>query len=149
MNIIFRNLDGYEVIAPNVAGADVSEDIVFTVRAMTQLLQELEDAHPFDEDDMESKPFFIRLFMTSNQMQAKKFAIQFDNIISEDDRIYELRKIKVIIDRKSIFYFMGVLIDYINTDTSSGYVFIEINDDNLEKLDINNNTNADKTTENE
>ena len=45
----------------------------------------------------------------------------------ENDRIFETESINFIIDSKSIFYFMGIIIDYLETDEGKGFIFKGIN----------------------
>jgi len=131
MNRVFRNLDDYEIIYPNIVNADVSDDIVFTKRAMDVIVSELLDNYAFLDDTKNKMIYFVRLFMDATPNYAKKFAIKFDNKLEKFDRVFELRKIKIVIDRKSIFYFMGVLIDYVKTENEEGFVFFEADDENL------------------
>jgi len=131
MNRVFRNLDDYEIIYPNIVGADVSDDIVFTKRAMNTMISELLDNYAFLDDTKNKMIYFVRLFMDSSSNYAKKFAIKFDNKLEKFDRVFELRKIKIVIDRKSVFYFMGVLIDYVKNEKEEGFVFFETDDENL------------------
>jgi Fe-S cluster assembly iron-binding protein IscA len=129
MNKIFRNLDDYEIIFPNIVGADVSDDIVFTKKAMLALMNELHDNYSFFDDSQNKMVYFVRLFVESSPTVAKKFAIKFDHKLEKFDRIFELRKIKIVIDRHSIFYFMGVLIDYTKNQNEEGFVFYETSED--------------------
>ena len=134
MNIIFRNLSDYEIIYPNVVGADVSDDIVFTKRAMDMMVDQLNENYTFLDATKNKAIYFIRLFMESSPSFAKKFAIKFDNKLEKFDRVFELRKIKVVIDRKTIFYFMGMLIDYVKNENGEGFVFYDTEDEKLEQL---------------
>ena len=134
MNRIFRNLDDYEVIYPQVVGADVSDDIVFTKRAMDAIIRELYDNYSFFDDTRNEMIYFIRLNLESTPTFAKKISIRFDNKLDKFDRVFELRKIRIVIDRRSIFYFMGVLIDYIKTDKSEGFIFFETHSDDIDTV---------------
>jgi len=138
MNKIFRNLDDYEIIYPNILGADVSDDIVFTKNAMNVIVRELYDHYSFFDDSKNKMVYFVRLFIDSSPAYSKKFAIKFDNKLEKFDRVFELRKIKIVIDRKSIFYFMGILIDYIKNEKEEGFVFFEIETDDENLKTINN-----------
>ena len=126
---VFRNLAGYEIIFPNIVGAEVSEDIVITTKAMDVLVNEFYENYFYFDDNSQTKndEYFIRLAITSSASYAKKYGIEFDNKLGMFDRVFELRKIKVVIDRKDIFYYMGMVIDYVESedDKMSGFVFID------------------------
>jgi Fe-S cluster assembly iron-binding protein IscA len=125
MDLIFRNIDGFEYISPNVVGAEISEDIIITERAMDEITKQL---NQIIADKIDGNSYFIRLFLVSTPAKAKRYSIKFDNFINEFDRSFELRKLKIVINRKDLFYFMGVLIDYINNDKEKGFIFFDITD---------------------
>ncbi len=123
MNKIFRNIEKYEIIYPDVDGATVSDDIIFTRAAMTELVNFLEENTRANNKDERN----IRLFVESTTEYAKRYSISLIGTasITERDRVFELHKLKVVIDSKSLFYFMGVIIDFINKNSGRGFVFID------------------------
>ena len=126
MDIIFRNIEGFEYIATNVEGAEVSEDIIITNRAMDMLVKQLNEniEKILVYDDI----IFIRLCMIYAETGTKQYSIKIDNVVSDFDKVFELKKIKIIVDMKSLFYFMGIIIDYVNDDNTEGFVFLDISD---------------------
>lgn len=133
MNKIFRNLAGFEVICPNVDGAEVSDDIVFTTRALDKIIEELNANYRYENPSTNRELVFIRLKMATTIQSAKQYCITFEDKLQEIDRVFELRKIRIVIDRKSLFLFMGIFIDYIETEQGSGFVFHECNDEVVDK----------------
>ena len=125
MNIIFRNIDGFEYIHPNVDGAEVSEDIILTKIAVEKITEQL---NKIITDVDNSNNYFVRLYLISTPSKAKQYSIKFDNEINDFDRIFELGILKIIIDRKDLFYFMGILIDYVEDENEDGFVFFDISD---------------------
>jgi Fe-S cluster assembly iron-binding protein IscA len=136
MDRIFRNIEGYEIIAPSVVGADYHEDIVITDRAMDILLQELSDS----QEEVSAQKFksanecFIRLYIHSSPSVAKQYAISIDDQLTPFDRVFELRKAQIVIDRKSLFHFMGIVIDYYKNGDEDGFIFIEA--EKYENIDL-------------
>jgi Fe-S cluster assembly iron-binding protein IscA len=116
MNQILREIDDFEIIFPDVTGAGVNEDIVFTKKAFNKIVNEIEENYVFYDDVNEKTEYFVRLSVTTSANFAKKYSISVENQINDFDRIYELRKVKIVIDRKSLFYFMGVVIDYVDSE---------------------------------
>jgi len=133
MNNIFeilKKVTNFETIHSNITGAEITEDIIITDRAIQVLKQEFSQHFNFDSDDNSSSSnnYFIRLHLISTPSKAKQFLIKFDNIINEFDRIYYIGKMQFVVDRKSIFYYMGIIIDYIKDDDEEGFVFLDSDD---------------------
>ena len=126
MNINFRNIVGFEIIAPDVIGAETSEDIIITDNAINIFIKILNNY--IDDSSQENYNCFIRLSMNSKKDSAKRYNISLDNVITDQDKVFELRKINIVIDRKSLFYYMGIIIDYISNDAEEGFVFLDISD---------------------
>jgi len=144
MNKVFRNIDDYEVIYPDVIGATVSDDIVFTKAAMTEILRFLEEELQEKTSDPSSDRT-IRLSVVSSADYAKRYFISVTSNITDKDRIFELHKLKIIIDSKSLFYFMGVIIDFIDNKNGRGFLFIDSYNENYiipsEQIEVDTNKN--------
>jgi Fe-S cluster assembly iron-binding protein IscA len=130
MELIFRNIDAFEYISPNVIGAGIAEEKKKKKKAVEIFNNQLNEIITNDDN------FFVRLFLVSTPSKAKKYSIKFDNIINEFDRTFMIGKLKIVIDRKDLFYFMGILIDYYSKDDKSGFVFFDIS--NLKVIDYYN-----------
>lgn len=118
MNKIFGNIENYEILFSEIVGAEVSEDIVITKKAIDEMMKNFLDTFGEESD------YFIRLTVKTNSNVSKSYAIIFDNKITDNDKIFELRKIKIVVDKKSIFYFLGITIDFIENNNGKGYLFI-------------------------
>jgi iron-sulfur cluster assembly protein len=44
---------------------------------------------------------------------------------TEQDEVYEIQEIKVVIDRKHLMYLIGVKIDYTQTEAGMGFVILK------------------------
>ncbi len=127
MNRVFRNLEDFEVLYPDVIGANVEDDIIFTNRAMEEIIElfkQLEEEY--------NKKYLLRLRASSTINKAKYLALMAEEEINNDDKVFELHKITVVIDRKSIFYFMGIVIDYVEQGEDKGFIFIDSSDEDIE-----------------
>jgi len=128
MDITFRNFEGFEYISTNVEGAEVSEDIIITKKAMNMFVNQLSENII---DIIDGNTYFVRFYLVSTSSKAKKYSIKFDNVINEFDRCFELGKLKIVVNRKDLFYFMGMIIDYINNEKEEGFVFLDISDNKV------------------
>ncbi len=67
--------------------------------------------------------FKLRVGVVGGGCSGIKFALGFDDQIREDDRILEADSTELLIDSKSIFYLMGVTIDFVDGPQGSGFIF--------------------------
>ncbi len=123
MNKILKNLDNYEILFSSIEGADVDDDIIITRKAMDEM------ARTFTNTFGDSSQDFIRFSVKNPDFFSKFFFIKFDNEIDENDKVFELGNIKIVINRRDIFYFLGIIIDFTTGFNRSGYLFI----DNMDK----------------
>jgi len=128
MNNIFEILNQitkFETIQTQILGAEVTEDIIITEAALNILTKEFDEHYAnknyYDTDN----PFFVRLFLISTPTKAKKYNIKFDNSINDFDRIFFINNLQFVIDRKSLFYYLGIIIDYIKNENEEGFVFLD------------------------
>ncbi|MFA6571362.1 MAG: iron-sulfur cluster assembly accessory protein [Bacteroidota bacterium] len=112
-----------EIIQPDhfrlksdVIGADIEEDIVFTNSAVTEIINVIELKRVPDN-------YFLRFATKSGGCNGMTFSMGFDSRITNADRTYELKKIKIVLDSKSLFYMMGVTVDFVEHGESKGFVF--------------------------
>jgi len=126
MDLMFRNIEGFEYIATNVEGAEVSDDIIISNIAMEMLTNQLNKS--IKKMLVDGNIFFIRFCVTSIDNKAKHYSIKIDNTVNDFDRIFEFKKIKIVIDIKSLFYFMGIIIDYVKDGEAEGFIFFDISD---------------------
>ena len=134
MELFFRKIDEFEYILPNVIGAGITEEIIITKKAKKKISDQLNE---IVADIPNNERYFVRLYLVSNPEKAKKYSIKIDNIINEFDRVFIIENLKIVIDRKDLFYFMGILIDYYSNENKEGFVFFDIS--NPKVIDYYNN----------
>ncbi len=105
-----------ERIIPEIEGIDTSDHIFVSERAIEAISQiKAENSIP---DDM-----FIRIATKSGGCSGMNYIIGFDTLQNDNDITYKVRNHTFIVDRKSIFYLMGVTLDYIEDERGKGFVF--------------------------
>ena len=112
---IENEFDG-KIIDTGVIGVNEADRIFFTQSALNAIRNELTENSIEDE-------YFIRLATRSMGCLGMQFKIGFDNKINDDDRVYDLEGIKIVIDSHSVFYFMGVIVDFQDDINGTGFVF--------------------------
>jgi iron-sulfur cluster assembly protein len=106
-----------ERIHSGVEGADDDEEIIVTQSAIDMMKKIREDNEVPDE-------FLIRLGTQGGGCHGMNYIIGFDNNINENDVVIDkIRNLKLLVDRKSLFYLMGVTLDYVSNEEGSGFVF--------------------------
>jgi iron-sulfur cluster assembly protein len=71
------------------------------------------------------KPFedYIRVGVKSGGCSGLEYMLKFDNEKSDSDQVFEDNGIKVIIDKKSILYLAGTILEYSGGLNGKGFVF--------------------------
>lgn len=71
------------------------------------------------------KPFedFIRVGVKSGGCSGLEYVLKFDNKMEENDQVFEDNGIKVIIEKKSILYLAGTILEYSGGLNGKGFVF--------------------------
>ncbi len=75
-----------------------------------------------------SDDHFLRIATRSGGCSGMSYSLGFDNEIAESDRKLDTGKINIVVDSKSLFYLMGVTLDYVEGPHGSGFVFNNPND---------------------
>ncbi len=107
-------------INTGVEGADENDYIMVTTKAL-EVIKNVRSENQIGEE------FALRIGTRPGGCSGIAYALGFDKEISENDRIFNLSGIKLAIDDKSIFYLMGVTLDYTEGPEGSGFIFINPN----------------------
>lgn len=71
------------------------------------------------------KPFedYIRVGVKSGGCSGLEYMLKFDNERTESDQVFEDNGIKIIIDKKSILYLAGTVLEYSGGLNGKGFIF--------------------------
>ena len=105
-----------ESIDTGVTGTDENDSIKISHRAIDVIKKVREDNKLTDE-------YYLRFAVRGGGCSGMAYAIGFDNEVHDTDKIYDVKDFKIIVDNKSLFYFMGVTLDYTNGPEGSGFIF--------------------------
>ncbi len=115
---------GFETIPIGVTGADENDNIIITQKALNEV-KKIKAQNSIPED------YGLRVGVKGGGCSGMSYTLGFDATSKELDRIYETQGVKVFVDPKSLFYLMGVTLDYSDGLNGRGFTF--------------NNPNATKT----
>ncbi|TAL70012.1 MAG: iron-sulfur cluster assembly accessory protein [Bacteroidetes bacterium] len=112
---------GFERIATGVIGADTEEDILISQSAINEIHNILENSNVPDG-------YFLRIGTRGGGCSGMSYVLGFDARIGEEDRVFTSSNLRVAIDAKSLFYMMGVKIDFVDDVQGKGFTFSSPND---------------------
>ncbi len=73
--------------------------------------------------NMDPKPMGIRVGVQGGGCSGFTYQMKYEYVANEEDREIESNGVKIIIDRKSLLYLMGTVIDYKNELGQTGFKF--------------------------
>jgi iron-sulfur cluster assembly protein len=76
-----------------------------------------------------SENSFIRVGVVGGGCSGLLYNLTFDNKLKEDDKEFEDNGVKVVVDKKSYLYLIGITLDYSGGLNGKGFVFINPNAD--------------------
>lgn len=115
---------GFETIPIGVTGADENDNIRITQKALNEV-KKIKSQNSIPDD------YGLRVGVKGGGCSGMSYTLGFDASEKELDRVYETQGVRVFIDPKSLFYLMGVTLDYSDGLNGRGFTF--------------NNPNATKT----
>lgn len=105
-----------EIIHTDVIGADELDSIKITQNAI-DMIKKVREENKVPAD------YSLRLGTQSGGCSGMSYLIGFDSEVNEMDKNVTVSDLKIAIDRKSLFYMMGVTLDFVDDENGSGFVF--------------------------
>ncbi len=102
--------------SPGVDGSDESDNINISQNALDAVRNIIKENN-VPED------YFLRFDAKGGGCAGMKYVLGFDNKTDDSDRIYDIDGIQIGISSRSLFYYMGMTIDYVDGPQGSGFVF--------------------------
>ena len=115
---------GVETIPIGITGADESDNIHIAYKALSEV-KKIKAQNNIPDD------YGLRVGVKGGGCSGMSYTLGFDATSKDNDRIYETQGVKVFVDPKSLFYLMGVTLDFSDGLNGRGFTF--------------NNPNATKT----
>jgi len=103
-------------IPSGVEGSDSTEDIFFTLDAARKI-EEIRKENNITEE------FYLRIAAKGGGCSGMSFMLGFDDKIEDSDRLLRSADLELLVDSKSLFYLMGVTLDWVENGEASGFAF--------------------------
>jgi iron-sulfur cluster assembly protein len=77
----------------------------------------------------ENRPegIFIRVGVDGGGCSGLSYKLEFDTIVTETDKVFVDKGIKIAVDKKSFLYLIGTELDYVGGLNGKGFVFVNPN----------------------
>lgn len=75
------------------------------------------------EDGFDALRDFVRVGVRSGGCSGLSYELKFDNNQAEGDRLIEDNDIRIIVDKKSVLYLAGTILEYSGGLNGKGFVF--------------------------
>ena len=75
------------------------------------------------EDGFNPETDFIRVGAKSGGCSGLEYVLKFDNEKTDADQIFEDNGVKIIVDKKSILYLAGTILEYSGGLNGKGFIF--------------------------
>ncbi len=105
-----------EHISTGIINAEPQDDFMVTRKA-------IETVNIVREQNSVPEDFHLRIGTRSGGCSGMSYTLGFDSEVHDTDRILESNDISLVIDNKSLFYLMGVTLDFVDGPSGSGFVF--------------------------
>ncbi len=104
------------IISTEVEGAGNDDKINVTKKAIEEIKNVRENSD-VPED------YILRIATRGGGCSGMNYVMGFDSERYENDRVLKADDVDIIIDNRSIFYLMGITLDYTETPQGKGFVF--------------------------
>mgnify|MGYP003321369432 FL=1 len=91
--------------------------IKVTPQARDQVVQMM------NNDGVNTKTHFVRVGVKSGGCSGLSYELNFDNNLSDTDKIFEDKGIRIVVDKKSFLYLVGTTLEYSGGLNGKGFVF--------------------------
>ena len=102
-------------VATGIEGAETQDDFLISDKAI-ETINNVRKQNEIADD------YYLRIGTRSGGCSGMSYSLGFDNEVHDFDKILKLDNLELIIDNKSLFYLMGVTLDYVDGPQGSGFV---------------------------
>lgn len=101
---------------PEIEGSE-NDDMIFVTERAIEAIQKVRQSNKVPDK------YRLRILTQSGGCSGMKYNIGFDDQQNDGDRLLSVNDTEFIIDSKSVFYLMGITLDFQNGPHGTGFVF--------------------------
>jgi iron-sulfur cluster assembly protein len=75
------------------------------------------------EEGYDSVQDFVRVGVKSGGCSGLSYELKFDKSQAEDDKLFEDNNVKIVVDKRSVLYLAGTILEYSGGLNGKGFVF--------------------------
>lgn len=105
-----------ESISTGILGADTSDDIKVTAKAIQEI-------HKIKEQNNIPGTYGLRIGVKGGGCSGFSYTLGFDAESRDNDTVLHVQDIRVYVDKKSLFYLMGIELDFTDGLNGRGFTF--------------------------
>ena len=76
-----------------------------------------------EDDGFNAATDYVRVGVKSGGCSGLSYELKFDNTLNENDKLFEDNDIKIAVDKKSVLYLAGTILEYSGGLNGKGFVF--------------------------
>jgi len=76
-----------------------------------------------EDDGYNATTDYIRVGVKSGGCSGLSYELKFDNALSENDKVFEDNGVKIAVDKKSVLYLAGTILEFSGGLNGKGFVF--------------------------
>lgn len=103
-------------INTDILGSEDKDSIFISKNALEQVTK-------IKTENNVPEEYLLRLGTRSGGCSGMNYIIGFDSEINDYDKVIPLKEVNLVVDRSSLFYLMGITLDFVNDVNGSGFVF--------------------------
>ena len=75
------------------------------------------------EEGFDPSNDFVRVGVKSGGCSGLSYELKFDNHLQDDDKLFEDNQVRILVDKKSLLYLVGTILEYSGGLNGKGFVF--------------------------
>ena len=112
-----RDIAEYHIIVPSIDGADADDVIMISKTAMAEIEKKIEEKDVPEE-------FYLRIGLRGGGSEGTNFFIEFEQFVNDNDKVFDVDNVQVVIDSRSLFYLLGYSVDFAEPDEDNRGGFV-------------------------
>jgi len=75
------------------------------------------------EEGFDPSSDYVRVGVKSGGCSGLSYELKFDSTLKEEDKLFEDNKVRILVDKKSLLYLAGTVLEYSGGLNGKGFVF--------------------------